>query len=463
MIFSPKRLITKLTAILQNPRLRAEVGWVAVHRLIDLPLTFIMLKAFTTMMGKEVYGEYSLALSGLMLLSFMITMPMNQAYLRHYHKAAQDGTARSAGMGLLRWYAVATLVVALLAAGFGVPLSRWLKVGKWTVLAAGLLFVGSRWRYLGLSILDIRRRRRASATHYLSWQVVHIGFVCGALYLWRVSAAIALSASALSAAIFALLIIVPFARRIWATSPGSTGGLGRLTITFGLPYGALFVCQWLQGFSDRYILAYHLDLEAVGAYVAVFQVCGISFVMLMGVLNTLLLPVAYGRARDTNDPTQLWAADRALLGGVGIYLAIGAAMLAIYGFLGPWLVELLTQKDYVLPIQTIILLAVGRYIQCLGILLQSFFAVHQKMPRLLWFRIIGAVVTIPTYWLSIRTWGIAGAAMGMCAVMTFYVLIETLGPGGLLWLILDSRKRCHRRRLGESSVDEDTLSDSLGR
>src|SRR5262249_31020253 len=157
-----------------------------------------------------------------------------------------------------------------------------------------------------------------------------------------------------------------------------------------------------------------LGPEQVGRYAAVYQVCGIPYMLIYMLLTWLVMPVAYQRAKDVSDPRQLRAADRVTQGGIALYVG-GVALLEIgYWIIGGWLVGLLTHPKYMIGISTstVVMVALGRFLSCLGLLVQLVFAVHQKMTNSLVFRVIGAALTVPICWLMMRRYELWGAAAG---------------------------------------------------
>src|SRR5262249_31795486 len=156
----------------------------------------------------------------------------------------------------------------------------------------------------------------------------------------------------------------------------------------------LFVFHWLQNFGDRYLVKTLLDAESVGLYVAAYQVCGIPYTLLGRVTHDLLTPIAYQRGRDQSDPAQLWAADRILLAGIATQIGVGTAMLGFYALFGQQLLALLTNEHFVLPTSTLVALAAARFAQAVTQEIQPIFAVHHQAGTMLWFRFVGAFLTI---------------------------------------------------------------------
>ena len=102
--------------------------------------------------------------------------------------------------------------------------------------------------------------------------------------------------------------------------------------------------------------------------------------------------------------------------------------------------RLLTSDKFALGGTVIVGLALARYIQCLGQLLQSFFAVHQRMGASLAFRVLGGLLVIPVCWFAVKWYGVTGAAWGVLASGVIYTLLVCLYPGGCLDLIRGARR-----------------------
>lgn len=427
--------------MLGNPRLRAEIGWVVVNKGAEFVLLFGLLKLLTNQLGKAGYGEYNLAEVAVLLVGNALLMPVHESFLRDYHGSKERGERRAAGLFLLRWYAAATLLAAVLAGLLSTNLGRWLGVGPWTPLAAGLIFVFERWRFLGQDVLNIQRKRRAWALFNLAYSALLLATIGIAVHVGPATATTALFAYAGAAAVFSVVVAGPMVRGMLREPEGAASGLPRLVWVFGVPYAALLLFQWVQGFSDRYLVKGLLDPESVGLYVAAYQVCGIPFTLVLRIAHNLLTPIAYQRSRDTEDPAQLWSADKLVLTGIAIQLCVGVAMLVGYALVGQQLLVLLTNERFVLPTVTLVVLAAGRFVQSVSQATQPIFAVHHELRRMLWFRGFGAVLTLGICWLAISRYGIPGAAIGTLVALSVYLVALLFAPGGCWWLVTDARRR----------------------
>lgn len=425
----------------RNRRIRSEAAWVAVEKAGEFLLVFLFLKLQTQFLSTSHYAEFQLALSIAMLLIQVLLMPVRHSYFRVLHGAEATGTLRSAGVALLAWYVPTTLALGLLGLVAGREVGHALGLGTATIVGTVWVFVANGWRTLGTQDQEFRRQRRTRTVHNLAFLVAHVLTVSAALAWYRASAGTALFTYAITAGIFALWSVVPMIRRILSQPKCGPSDINRMVLKFGLPYAGLLLCQWLQNFADRFVILEILDTDAVGRYDAAYKVAGIPYMLMHAILTALVVPVAYQRAKQVDDPHQLWWADRILIAAVIVYMVIGAIPLPIYLFFGPQLMLLLTQDNYIVPAGVIGLLALTRYLQCLGFILQAMFAVHHNMGVSLWLRAAGGFVLVPICWYSTRWWGLQGAAIGVFTGGLLYIALVLFGPGGCVRMVMDARRK----------------------
>lgn len=436
-------LIAAFTRSWSNPRLRAEVGWVGFSKLVEFLSFFALLKVLATQLGRAGYGEYNLTETSAFLLSCIVVAPLYQSFLRDYYGAAERDERRAAWSFACRWLGGVTLASALLFGSVSPKLAEWFDVGVWTPLAGGLLFLCERWRQFGQEVLNIERRRRRAALLNSAFAICQIGAVVVALRVGPATATTALLAFAAVSGLFALFTAGPLVKAGLSAPAGRPSGLPRLVVTYGLPYAALLLLQWIQGFSDRYMVKALLDAESVGLYVAAYQIMGVPYALVLRMGADLLTPIAYQRSGGGEDPERLWSADKVLAAGIGGQVAIGCAMLGFYALFGRELMVLMTSDQFVLPTTTLITLAAARFAQSIAMASQPIFAVHQRMQDVLWFRLAGAVVTLPTCWYMISHYGIDGAALGAFLSLTAFLGLVYLGPNGACWLVREARRGAH--------------------
>jgi O-antigen/teichoic acid export membrane protein len=444
-----RSLFSGASSATRSSRLRGEAAWVVAHKVLELGFNILTLKVLTTLMRDTpaTYGELNLALTATVLLANVVLLPVNQAYLRAYHGANTSGGMPAITAFLLRWYGCATLAVAVACAVWTKPIASHFGLEPWTPLATGLVFLANRWRMLGIEVLEVGRKRRA-------WTLANVGFLALQLLAvamvaacWRPSATNALLAYAAAAGFFALFSVTPLARIAREGGRDAIGTFGPMIVTYGIPAALLLLLQAVQSFADRYVLGVWADLNAVGRYVAAYQVCGVPYMFLMGALQALCVPIAFQHAQDVDDPQQVWAADRVIMASVAAYAVLGIIGLGAFMLWGEQVLRLCTAAEFGVPWMVLVVLAAGRFLQGLSLLLQNFFAVHQIMSTSLGFRTVGAALTLPICWVAIRGHGMYGAAVASVVSVVLYGAIVTFGPGGCFWLVRDARRRSEGSRL----------------
>jgi O-antigen/teichoic acid export membrane protein len=431
-----------LRSIWTNSRIRKETGWVVFHKLVEFVATFVLLKILTNLLTKEMFGEYNVVLTAFWLLSYLSTVPVQEAYQRRYHTIGEEGTSRSALAFTLRFFVLVPVGVLFLTAALTLPLAPVLQLERWSILCLGLVFLTGAWRVLWTGQLNVRRRRRGEALQTLSFTLLSAGLSWLVLRQAGPSATAALLCVAAAGGVTGLFGAWRLTRELRSAPAGPPANMPGHVLRFGIPLGALLTCQWILTFTERYILGIRLDYQSVGQYVGAYQVCGVPFMLLYAMMNALVLPIAYQRARDVSDPRQLWFADRVLLISVALYVGVGVPMVLMYAGVGPWLVKLLTRADYVLPTYVLVCIAAERFLNCLALLLATFFKVHQRTLALLVFNAVGAALVIPLSWLFIGWYGVLGAALGVLLTGAICNTLVVFAPGGCLSLVRQARAAC---------------------
>lgn len=432
-------MLKALREKLGRAHVRTEVAWVVAHKVAEFLIVFATLKAFTHFMPKAVFGEYQLALGGLMLLTHLSAAPITQAFLRLYNEAKKLDAVRALFNAVGHANTRVAWITAVVAAAVTIPASRLLGLETLTVLATGLIVLGNRWRSLWIYLLDIRRERRTCALQNLGFFFGILLATPAVLYLAGPSATAALLTYGGVAGAFGYLGHRGFESiRRSAREDGAPIDFAGAYWTFGVPIGALLTCQWLQSFAERYVLGIQVELAEVGRYVAGYQVGGAPYMMLYAVITGLVVPVAYQRA-GAGQATAMRAADRILLGGTAAYLLAGFAFLPVFGIWGHEIMRLLTNPEYALPADTVLAIAVSRFLNFLCLVLHTFFFLHKRTTSLLITSAAVALLSVPVYWWSISVGAIRGAAIGVSCTATLYVLLMVFAPGGVVWLLRDSR------------------------
>jgi O-antigen/teichoic acid export membrane protein len=409
---------------------RAEVAWIVVNKSLEVVLLFTCLRLLTRDLGPERFGEYNLALTANVVLAALLVVPVQQAYLRYFHRARARGESWLVTRQVLAWYTLVTLGVVALAAVGSRALGRAFGIEAWTCLAAALAFLADRWRILGIQILNIQRRRTAWALQHLAFLSSQLVLLAVVLRAWPASVTAALLAYAMASLLLATASVLTL-RHLRAdadrTGRAPDTEFPSAVLSFGVPYGLLVLLQWVQGFSDRYLLGALLDLEAVGVYVAAYQLCGVPFTLASSVVHTFVVPVAYAGAGDGRDLAGDPRVRDVLRSGVVLYAIVGLLAVAALIVFGSRALGSIADARFTLPASVIAMLALGRFLEGLSVLLQVLYEVRQRMQCLFLIRFAAALALVVLCFALIRSVGLFGAALANLVAIGGYVTMMLVG------------------------------------
>lgn len=430
----------------RSEKARHELLWVAFDKLSLFVLNFVALKVFTQLLDKDVFGEWRLAIVGVQLVAALTFVPMRHVQVRVFHESVSVGQGWAAAKKTFAWYCVCSVGILALAVPILVRFADGLGVGVLTIAGAGLFLVGNEWRTLAEKGLEASRRRRTVSLLGIAYNLCQVALAAALAVAIARTAGFVMLGMGTAAMCLASVGIKLFCSELgWNDfeQRSSRPKVGRLVLTFGLPFGALFLAQWFQNFADRYIVAYLLGKGSAGLYSAGSQVCGAPYILLYMTLSSLLLPIAYEHSATNGNANSRRRANRVLGVGFGVFMAFGSLSLILYGTFGPELLRLLTTAEYRLSPSELTLLALSRMCQQSLLFAQLFFAVHNRVSVALLYRLGGACLAIVMCWFGTKTFGLLGAAAGSALASGMALLFMVLGPRGVVGLLRESVARAN--------------------
>lgn len=418
---------------------RGEIAWVAAQKLCQFFSQLILLKILTGLLSQKQFGEYSLFMSSLNLLAIAMLLPVQKAYLRYFHIAPDPPALAAADRQVRRWYfSVSAMAVALAVVVVLIGRER-LGFEPFALIAASFVIGGNQLRMLWVQTDNIRRERKRSAMQSIGFQTTQVLLVGCLLYVGFRSVAGAIAGVAITAWLFAIIGYRPIPSH-QGSSVETKSSLTPMIISYGIPFAIYMGANWVQTFSDRFVIASFMDVQTAGQYVAAFQVTGVPFMLLWFFLEALLVPIMYQRCREPSNPKQVLSASKILLLGAGVYLAVGALCVIGYSFGGQWLLARLTTEAYVLPFGVLMVMVFCRATQCLSLLLDTSFAFRQAMRFSAGLRVGLAVAAPFATYIGVRYFGLLGAAWGSLTIALIHLTLICCVPNGVFFTILRSRK-----------------------
>jgi O-antigen/teichoic acid export membrane protein len=400
-------------------RERALIGHSAMYlfgRAIPAALVLLSVPVFVRLLGIGTFGHFVLASSTALMIGNAAAAWLAQAVLRFAY-----GLQRSTGAG----YAHALLrgnQASALTAGVGTFLiALLLPVGLSAALAAAVL--AATTVLYGVAFAHeqaLMHVRRANLAEILR-AVLTVGIPLTAMTLPELRTPAVLLAGAAAGNLLAFWLL----RRSVSSPGGGTAAtpaagadpdLLRQFWRFGGPLAAWMLVATLLNVSDRYLIGWMLDAEAVGTYGAVYDVVFKSLTFLMTPVVLAAHPVlmaAWTEGREADAERMLRRTQAALLGGgIGLTAVLFLASDAVSTFV-------LGQADGAAA-AVIPWVAAGAAAWQLAMLTHKPLELRQKTGAML-VAVLGALaLNVGVNLYAIPRWGVVAAAVSTFVGAVFY-------------------------------------------
>ncbi|MGO2055301.1 MAG: lipopolysaccharide biosynthesis protein [Halomonadaceae bacterium] len=391
-------------------------------------VNFAALALYTRLLAPEEYGRYALLVAVVGFVNVVMFQWLRLVAVRFL----QGQTSPNSFLGGIQaqFYLLAAAVCVI---GWALAVIWPDPVWQRLIALAVPLLVSQAAIELTLAVASARLEPRRYGVLLGSKAVLAVGV--GGLLAWMGLGAKAPVWGLIVGQCVALLLL---GRQLWQGARPSFPERNewRRQLSYGLPLIATFALAWVVSGSDRLLLAWLIDEDAVGYYSAGYDLAFQSLTLLLTIINTAAYPLAV-RALEQHGEAQA----RAQLAKNG-ELIITAALAGATGLvvLAPSILELLIGEAF-RPGAAAILPIVAVASAVAGIKAYYFdlaFHLGQQSRTLVWFTAFAAVANIVLNLLLIPWLGIAGAAWAtlsayvMACLLSAYVGCRTFSmPGSL--------------------------------
>lgn len=298
-------------------------------------VNFAALAVYTRLLTPDAFGQYALVLAGIGFANVAV-FQWHRLVLERFLAAQATEPQRFLG-GMLAQF----LVLASAVTGIGALLALWWPDPLWQrliALAVPLLLVQA-WFELNLALARAQLEPGRYGRLLGSKAVMALGV--GTLLAWAGLGAAAPLVGLLAGHVIAFVV---FGLSLWrGIAPRiPEAAVLREHLRYGLPLTVTFALAWVVSGSDRFMLAYFRDEQAVGVYAAGYDLAFQSMTLLLTIINTAAYPLAVAALERDGE-----AAAREQLRQNGEWiLAAALAGAAVLVVLAPALVAVLVGEDF---------------------------------------------------------------------------------------------------------------------
>ncbi|MDD2774386.1 MAG: hypothetical protein PHU06_00375 [Gallionella sp.] len=399
--------------------IKRDLLWVGGGRVASALLALIAIRAVTTFLTPEQYGELALLISVQMFCGLFLVNPVGQHINLHTHTWWDDGTLIARLKSYRRYLFIVSLVGAAVVLGMNKQNS--FESSFWAAAAMFIMVAAGTWNATLIPMLNMLGFRAES----VGWGVVTVlvGLVASiVLTLWVTAATAWFTGQALGMLIGAWGAKYVLQRHVSAANFAEDSMPlfnKQVVLTYCFPLALATGLMWLQLSGYRFLIESYWGLAQLGFLVVGLQLAGQIWSLAESVAMQFLYPLFYRRVMEYQNHSAVELAYSDLLNTlVPVYcLLTGCLVLA-----APYLLNVLVSAQYQDAVTFVMLGAIVEMCRVLGNLLSNAAHVKRHTISLTFPYAVGAVVSLALIYLAginqMKTnWAAVGLLIGACAML----------------------------------------------
>ncbi len=383
-----------------------------IAKLIPGLVHFLSLAVFTRLLSPEDYGYYALVFAVVQLVNALLFQWLRVSLIRFLPQTSPRGLLLQSG---LQGFIFTTMSLSILSAFIALFLSAQLSTGE-VLLGLGLL-VALAWHELNLEVL----RAELHAYRYLVWTVLRsiLSLIIGVVLIYLGFGAQGVLLGAMLGLVLPSLIATvrtwPWQKLFAIHAPT----LQKL-LQYGLPLTLTFALSFIINGSDRLLIAWLLDTEALGLYSVGYDLGRQTiFLLLMGVsLASFPLAVKALESKGIEAASRELQKNATLMLMLGVPATVGLVTVApnlTHNLLG----DAFQESKHIIPLVAVAALVSGfREFH-----VNRAFQLSNHTRGLIMPTALAAVSNLALNFLFIPRWGIAGAAVATLIAYTISTVV----------------------------------------
>jgi len=258
-------------------------------------INFLALALYTRLLAPDEFGRYALVLAGVGLVDVFLFQWLRlvvDRFLATHRESSQEFLG-----GVLAQFSV----IATIVAGVGLLGALTWSDHVWQRLLALAVPLTLSFAFFELTLVVLKAELRPGAYGQLLGSKTLIALVTGGFFAWVGLGAMAPLLGLMIGQVLAMLFMGwAIWRKVKWSWPDSTEWGTQLK--YGLPLVLTFALGWVISASDRWLIAWLIDDEAVGQYTATYDLAFQALTLLLTIINTAAFPLAV-RALESSGET----------------------------------------------------------------------------------------------------------------------------------------------------------------
>lgn len=398
-------------------------------RLASALMALVAIRAVTTFLTPEQYGELALLITVQMFCGLFFVNPVGQHINLHTHAWWDDGTLMARLKSYRRYLLVVSLVGLVVVLGMGIGMGEQHTAQQifWTAAAMFAMVLAGTWNATLIPMLNMLGFRSASVL----WGIITIviGLASSILFvLWMPSATAWFTGQTIGMGIGALgakYVLRQHAMQS-KSAQGSLPLLDRHTVfRYCLPLALATGLMWLQLSGYRFVIESYWGLAQLGFLVVGLQLAGQVWALAESLAMQFLYPLFYKRVSEHEKQAEVESAFSDLLNTlVPVYFVLTGLLILS----APYLLRVLVAPQFQDAITFVMLGAGIEMCRVLGNLLSNAAHVRRKTKSLALPYMVGATVSLVLIYLAgVRQMEISWAGSGLLVGASAMLMVMAVG------------------------------------
>jgi O-antigen/teichoic acid export membrane protein len=287
-----QRLNHLLPKIVRN---KADFLWSFINQLGSLAAGLLLVRAISVFLPAGDFGQASLVLGLIGLLTTFFSSPLLTARLRLLFDPGQDNARSSAHKAVFRnsiFVSLIYLLIAAIAKSFG-------KYNYWELAIPAVMCICLSPHFsVFLNFLEAKRSFKLLAFAQIVNRLLQAAALPLFIFYFSSSTTLVLSQAVSFMVVIAALLLIDKGTGSLPVVGSAGAATDNAGFTRNLYISGLF--SWLIATSDRYIIEGYLGAKAAGVYVFNYGFWSLPFTMVNAFLETIFRPRIFSAAASQN-------------------------------------------------------------------------------------------------------------------------------------------------------------------
>ncbi|VUT27988.1 MAG: Polysaccharide biosynthesis protein [Candidatus Syntrophoarchaeum sp. GoM_oil] len=395
-----------------------RVGLVGIVNIIISLRGLILLPILTKTLGTELYGVWTQILVTISLLMPLGLLGLNTAMIRFFAGEKDKNKIKRDFYSVFTIVSLFSVLLALIILIFSEPLAVAFFGGSASIIFVKLLSLIIILTTLDLICIEffraLQQMKKYSAFLILQ-EIPEILLISYAV----------LSGYSIFGALLSVIVVRAFLLLLGFLFISSQIGIEKPDLSvlkpyllFSLPLVPAALLSWVVEISDRYVIAYLLDMSSVGIYSAAYNI-GRVVSIFMAPIGIILLPTI----TDLYENNKIEELKMHLKYSLKFFLMLAIPSLFGLTVLSKSLLVTLTTSDFVSAYLIVPIVALGAVFYASTGISVDILAVLKRTKTILWATVGGASINLTLNIIFIPIIGILGAAISTLITFFFIALV----------------------------------------